>query len=524
MKRRISAGLRSSRALISATLSLVAGFTLSIAQAAQIVQPSEDTVFVAPGNQHTGQAHYTVSAPTTSEEVGLGLRIHYDSSVLNISHLDNVLQDQLQPIGDPHFDYEDFDNDVSTDRYLLVGWIDFAGDWPDVANLPTALFDYIFQAQTNFSAATTINFTASSTAGEASFESQSQLICAKLSASIQVNDNTMLEGENILFNVQLAQALPASCGDIELTYQVSGTATNGQDYPTPNGSIVISAGQDSVMISLPTINDSMVENDETIIIQLIASEQATLSTEHPSSASFTMTSDDVEVNAQISKTQLAEDSLDTATITLERIGDTSQPLTVSYQLSGTANLGQDYTVSPNTGTASFIAGENETTLVIGMFDDEQIEADETIVLTLLSGDGYQPGTSASVSLLIKDTDEVCFDVDGNGVVDALTDGITLTRYLIGLRGDAMIQNSLAISGATRTTAETVTQYIETHTTGSCYDVDGNQNLDALTDGILLVRYLVDYRGTDLVDGVIGQNASRTTGSSVTQYLDGIINP
>jgi hypothetical protein len=368
-----------------------------------------------------------------------------------------------------------------------------------------------------------INFTASSTAGEASFESSSQLVCAKPSASIQVNDSAINEGEDILFNVQLAQALPASCGDIELTYQVSGTASSGQDYQTPDGTVVIPAGQDSVLVSLPTINDSLVENDETVTIQLVASEKAMLSTEHPSNASFTMSSDDVEVNVQISKTQLTEDSVDTATVTFERIGDSSQSLLVSYQLSGTATLGQDYLINPNTGSATFMAGETATTLVIGMLDDEQIEADETIVLSLQAGSGYQPGQSGSVSLLIKDTDEVCFDVDGNGAVDALTDGITLTRYLIGLRGDAMIQNAIA-SGAVRTTAETVTSFIESNTETGCYDVDGNQNLDALTDGILLVRYLVDYSGDDLVDGVIGQNASRTTGNSVTQYLDGIINP
>lgn len=524
MRKITSARLRASMALMSVTLSIVTFFVSSTAKAAQIVEPSESIVFVAPGSNHAGQANYAVSAPETSGVVGLGLRIHYDSSVFSFSSLENVLQDQLQPLDDPQVDFEDFDNDVSTDRYVLVGWIDFAGDWPDVASLPTALLDYVFQVQTNFGSATNINFTASSTAGEASFETQSQLICAKLSASIQVNDNTILEGEDILFNVQLAQALPASCGDIELAYQVSGTASNGQDYQTPSGSVVIPAGQDSALVSLPTINDSVVEEDETVVIQLVATEQATLSTEHPSNATFTMSSDDVEVNARISKTQLAEDSVDTATITLERIGDNTQTLTVNYQLSGTATLGQDYIINPNTGSATFMAGESETTLVIGMFDDEEIEADETIVFSIQTGNGYQPGQSGSVSLLIKDTDEVCFDVDGNGVVDALTDGITLTRYLIGLRGDAMIQNSLAISGATRTTAETVTNFIETHTAGSCYDVDGNQKLDALTDGILLVRYLVDYSGNDLVDGVIGQNASRTTGSSVVQYLDGMINP
>ena len=45
------------------------------------------------------------------------------------------------------------------------------------------------------------------------------------------------------------------------------------------------------------------------------------------------------------------------------------------------------------------------------------------------------------------------DIDGNGQIDALTDGL-LVRYLFGLEGDSLI-NGVVIDNAARTTAEEV---------------------------------------------------------------------
>jgi len=47
--------------------------------------------------------------------------------------------------------------------------------------------------------------------------------------------------------------------------------------------------------------------------------------------------------------------------------------------------------------------------------------------------------------------ETMLDVDGNGMADALTDGIMMMRYLFGFRGNAVIDEALG-PDATRTTA------------------------------------------------------------------------
>lgn len=52
-----------------------------------------------------------------------------------------------------------------------------------------------------------------------------------------------------------------------------------------------------------------------------------------------------------------------------------------------------------------------------------------------------------------------FDIDQNGSFDALTDGLIILRYAFGLRGDSLISNSVA-SNANRTSAEAIESYIQ----------------------------------------------------------------
>ncbi|MGK7900840.1 MAG: hypothetical protein AB4352_05385 [Hormoscilla sp.] len=108
------------------------------------------------------------------------------------------------------------------------------------------------------------------------------------------------------------------------------------------------------------------------------------------------------------------------------------------------------------------------------------------------------------------------DIDQNGIVDALTDGILIIRYLFGIAGDALTENAIGDSAIRDATD------IVAHLDGlrdSLLDVDGNGLADALTDGILIIRYLFGIRDDALVDGAIGPNATRTTGEAIASFLE-----
>ena len=50
------------------------------------------------------------------------------------------------------------------------------------------------------------------------------------------------------------------------------------------------------------------------------------------------------------------------------------------------------------------------------------------------------------------------------------------------------------------------------------DIDANGEVDALTDGLLLLRYLFNLRGDSLIGGAIATNATRTSHSEIEQYI------
>ncbi|MEO8132496.1 MAG: RHS repeat-associated core domain-containing protein, partial [Betaproteobacteria bacterium] len=53
------------------------------------------------------------------------------------------------------------------------------------------------------------------------------------------------------------------------------------------------------------------------------------------------------------------------------------------------------------------------------------------------------------------------------------------------------------------------------------DIDGNGQADALTDGLMIIRYLFGLRGASLIGGAVGPGATRTTAPAVETLLVGI---
>ncbi len=104
------------------------------------------------------------------------------------------------------------------------------------------------------------------------------------------------------------------------------------------------------------------------------------------------------------------------------------------------------------------------------------------------------------------------DIDGNRRADALTDGIILVRHLFGLSGSALTAGAVA-PDATRDTQQ-ISDYLNGMDASVDLDVDGNGHVDALTDGIILVRYLFGFSGNTLTQGALGAGATRTTPSAI----------
>ncbi len=90
----------------------------------------------------------------------------------------------------------------------------------------------------------------------------------------------------------------------------------------------------------------------------------------------------------------------------------------------------------------------------------------------------------------------CLDLDGNGTIDPSTDGMLLLRAILGYRGTALTAGALA-PNALRTAPEA----IQAHLTAMPLDFDGDGRLSLGVEGLLLLRLMQGRSDTELVAGI-----------------------
>ena len=110
------------------------------------------------------------------------------------------------------------------------------------------------------------------------------------------------------------------------------------------------------------------------------------------------------------------------------------------------------------------------------------------------------------------------DIDDNGSTDALTDGLLTLRYMFGLSDESLTVGVIG-NNANRTSPQTVESYLQA--AGNKLDIDGDEKVDALTDGLLILRDLFGLTGESLVTGVLSSTSERQTSTEIIDYIASI---
>lgn len=381
---------------------IVLFFTLSQSHAAQIVTPVQSGHFVAPQDSFQYSARYTISAPETDTETGLGLRIHYDSSQL-IPGTTALFSLHAQPVGEISVDESDYDADPLTDRYFIVAWVDFEAQWPGIGTLPLNLLTTTFTTTANFSGSTAVRLSASGTAKNTAFNSRPQYICAQPELSILTTDSVSENAGVMTFEVQATQPIPAVCEDLNVVLTATGTASLNEDYLLSTQTAVISAGSNSTLFHVQLVDDDRPEPDETLTLHLQSDDHYSLSDQ--AAATVTILNDDAGnmlpvVDLSVAKTSLTEGSSGSLLVFVSRSGDTATALDVLLELSGTLQAGIDY--QPFPAFITIPAGAKQAFAVLILKDDAEKESDQTLTIRIGADARYQRGSFSTVALSIID--------------------------------------------------------------------------------------------------------------------------
>ena len=226
---------------------------------------------------------------------------------------------------------------------------------------------------------------------------------------LSIDDVTVAEDEGTArFTVTLDNSYDEP---VTVAYATSdGTAESGSDYTATSGTLTLDAGSMTGTISVPVLEDTIDELDETFSVTLSTAVNATISdaeglgtitdNDEPPAESPGISIDDVTVDEDAENARF--------TVTLSDTFD--QAVSVAYSTGdGTAEAGSDYTAT--TGTLTVDTGSLTGTISIPVLDDSDDEPDETFTVTL----------SNPVNATISDADGLATIIDndeppGSGVV------------------------------------------------------------------------------------------------------------
>ncbi len=254
------------------------------------------------------------------------------------------------------------------------------------------------------------------------------------SRTIDFNTTSSSGAESVSSKVITVDLSGESSQDITVDYAITGTATgSGTDYTLSNGTLTISAGSTSGTITIASIvDDSLDEDNETIILTLSSPGNAILGAD--SVHTYTIFDNDdapvVDFNATSSN---GAESVSTKTITVDLSAVSAKNVSVNYAITGTATgSGTDYTLAD--GTLTISAGTSSGTITIASIVDDSIdEANETVVLTLSSPSNATLGTDKIHTYTINDNDNTP-SIDFNTASSSGAESVSSKAITVDLSG------------------------------------------------------------------------------------------
>ncbi|MGH9221593.1 MAG: Calx-beta domain-containing protein [Vicinamibacterales bacterium] len=187
---------------------------------------------------------------------------------------------------------------------------------------------------------------------------------------------------------------------LTVSFSLTGSATDGVDYESLPTTVMFPEGLATVDVTLTPKTDSLVEGNESATLTVMAGAGYELGS--PGSATVNIADHVVPagpvVTVSASEPQANEEMTLFGVFELRRTGDLSTSLTVTVAFGGTASV-DDYQ-DPGGVTVTFNAYEATATVVVIANQDFQTEGAETVTLTVVDGDGYDPGAPATATVTI----------------------------------------------------------------------------------------------------------------------------
>ena len=284
--------------------------------------------------------------------------------------------------------------------------------------------------------------------------------------SLTIGSASVAEGNSgsatLTFKVTLS---PASGKQVTVNYADAGTgtATSGTDYTAiTGGTLTFAAGTTSQTFDVSVTGDTDEEPNETIVVSLSSSTNATVSSTG-GTGTGTIINDDGTPSFSISSPSVIEGNSGSATLTytVTLLPASAEQLSVRFSDAGTgtATAGTDYAPF-RLRWLDFAAGETRKTVSVAVTGDAVKEPNETVVaeLYLASGaTGATIGTRYGTGTITDDDTTPGLSISSPQVTEGNSGSATLT-YKVTLTAAASRQVTVSYADAGTGTATSGTDY------------------------------------------------------------------
>ena len=210
-------------------------------------------------------------------------------------------------------------------------------------------------------------------------------------------------------------------GDITVTYTLGGTAANGTDYVSIPVTAVIPQGTSTLPVTIPVIDDTAIESDESIVVTITNAVDANGNAITFSNSPLNLNIADGDGEAKVTiSTDGPVDEGGTLTVTLTLDQDVPGGFKVTPEVLAQTGQAADFATTAAQVTFAGTAGESHTFTITPTADGtaELAETLHIILKDLVDATTDQPSQGLSVSVNTLDTEIVVIrDSDGPVVID-----------------------------------------------------------------------------------------------------------
>ena len=225
------------------------------------------------------------------------------------------------------------------------------------------------------------------------------------SVSVTATSPNASETGPVAGNFRIARVGSTNASQI-VNFQITGTASAPTDYAPLGTSAVIPAGAAFVDLAVTPLNDHSTELSQTVVITLTSATNANIIS--PNVATVTIANNGTNNMPVVTVTSTnhpyAIEGGTNGAFLFTRTGATTNALTISFTVGGTAAAGARYVAFANSITIP--VGQSSVSLPVVAIDDHLVEGEQTVILSLTESGSYQTVDPASAIVTVQDNDQL----------------------------------------------------------------------------------------------------------------------